>query len=348
MEKTIIKTIILTTRIFELREFSTYARNIKDKSLQVNYYSYNYRSISRNDNQILILLNGSQLDNPEISITSLTNFAPGQCNNKDKIDIFLKLIEKLAEKEKFKVDENLIVAIHWGKVGILDSKKYTENIRKWIDSYFDQVNFIITFWTTAAEEPEPDKLIEEKLKNPDPCINPEEFEQWFNILKQRIIPLTTKISRIKHYLMHLLGPIDNDLQGLWDEAERHNREGFCPEKWNEFYQIYKDYDWNRVLNDALELIKKELENMEMDLSPDNKKEIYEFLESINRVGGELTNDIAHCDNKFVVLLKNVNKFILNIKDNQKNEVYKKLKDNNGLNPIHIMFKELDRILEKFI
>ena len=153
---------------------------------------------------------------------------------------------------------------------------------------------------------------------------------------------------IKHRLMHLLGPLDNDLQGLWDEAERHNREGFCPDKWNEFYQIYKDYDWNRVLNDALELIKKELENMEMDLSPDNKKEINNFLESINRAGGELTNGVAHDYKEFVVLLKKVNEFLLNIKKNEKDKVYKELKDNNGLNPIHKMFNELDKILEKFI
>jgi hypothetical protein len=157
-----------------------------------------------------------------------------------------------------------------------------------------------------------------------------------------------KLSNLKHSLMHLLGALDNDLQGLWDEAERHDREGFCLEKWNEFYQIYKDYDWNRVLNDALELIKKELENVKVDLSPDNKDKIDEFLKSINRAGGELTNDLAHDYKKFVVLLKKVNEFLLNIKKNEKDKVYKELKDNNGLNPIHKMFNELDKILEKFI
>jgi hypothetical protein len=153
---------------------------------------------------------------------------------------------------------------------------------------------------------------------------------------------------IKHRLMHLLGSLDNDLQGLWDEAERHNREGFCPEKWNEFYQIYKDYDWNRVLNDALELINKELGNVKVDLSPYNKNKIDEFLESIKRAERGLTNGVAHDDNEFVGLLKKVNNFILDIKNNKKNEVYKELKENNGLNPIHKMFKELDKILEKFI
>jgi len=341
------KTIILTTRTFDPRDFPSYCKTIKPKSIKVNGVCYEYLKISSKHNQILILLDGSQLKNREIDIGNLTQFNPGQYN-KNKIDTFLKLIEGLAKEEKFNVDENLIFAIHWGNVGILDSKKYTENIRKWIDSYFDQVNFIITFWTTAAAKPEPDGLIDEKLREPNPCITHKEFEQWFNILKQRIIPLTTKISRIKHYLMHLLGPIDNDLQGLWDEAERHDREGFCLEKWNEFYQIYKDYDWNRVINDVLELIKKELENVKVDLSPDNKDKIDEFLKSINRAGGELTNGVAHDYKEFVVLLKKVNEFLLNIKKNEKDKVYKELKDNNGLNPIHKMFNELDKILEKFI
>jgi hypothetical protein len=103
-------------------------------------------------NEIIILLEGSELDNLSINISSLKESFDAQQDHRQEISTFLNLIDQLSNQEKFNVDENLIFAIHWGGEDVEKSSEYTENFKKWVEKY-GEVNFIITFWTSAAATP---------------------------------------------------------------------------------------------------------------------------------------------------------------------------------------------------
>jgi len=177
-------------------------------------------------------------------------------------------------------------------------------------------------------------------------------ELWRHFSKKDNVKL---FSLLKHRLMHLLGPIDNDLQALWDEAERTGRKGFDPEKWREVCEAYKDYDLNKILCDALDMIKESINEIKRDLSNEKQTQVQGFEGLIDqaksniRCQGNVHSDI---DN-FVKLTKEVNDLLVNIKlDNIENgymkKVYEELKNKAGKNPIHEWFEELDKKLESLI
>jgi hypothetical protein len=213
------KTIILTTRITE-NEFNNYARDIAQNNITINNYTYYYRKINiETEPNIIILLDGLRLGTSPISIGNLIQFDAQQVRRQE-ISTFLQLINELANKENFYVDENLIFAIHWGRATVDQSREYTENFKKWVKKYDEKVNFIITFWTTAAATPEPDSKIDEKLREATPDISDETFELWFDTLKTRDIPLTTKFSNIKHHIMTSFLDLDIDWQGIKEVNEK--------------------------------------------------------------------------------------------------------------------------------
>jgi len=212
------KTIILTTRITE-NEFNNYAKGIVQENITIGQCTYYYRKINIGTENIIILLDGLRLGTSPISIGNLIQFDAQQVHPQE-ISTFLQLINELANKENFYVDENLIFAIHWGRRDISKSREYTENFKKWVKKYDEKVNFIITFWTTAAATPEPDSEIDAKLREAKPNISDETFELWFDTLKTRDIPLTTKFSNIKHHIMTSFLDLDIDWQGIKEVNEK--------------------------------------------------------------------------------------------------------------------------------
>jgi hypothetical protein len=219
------KTIILTTRITE-NEFNNYANYIAQNNITVNNYTYYYRKINierkiniGTEPNIIILLDGFQLKTSPININNLKQFDVQQYHCQE-ISTFLNLIHQLAIQEKFNVDENLIFAIHWGRATVDQSREYTENFKKWVKKYEEKVNFIITFWTTAAATSEPDSEIDAKLREAKPNISDKTFELWFDTLKTRDIPLTTKFSNIKHHIMTSFLDLDIDWQGIKEVNEK--------------------------------------------------------------------------------------------------------------------------------
>jgi ADP-heptose:LPS heptosyltransferase len=163
----------------------------------------------------------------------------------------------------------------------------------------------------------------------------EEIQKNLIIEEDKKRDITFKLSYLKHRLMYLLGPIDNDLQALYEETVRAKRKGFDLEKWKEVYEAYKDYDWDKILCDALEMIKESVEDIKKDLPEDRKQKADKFLGVVEFV-------------EFTIKVKDL---LGLIKKGDMDGVYRELrelKEKNDLNPIHKWFEELDRELEDLI
>ena len=224
METKILKTIILTTRTTESNDWQQYAKNIQDSLIEITYDNQSYKIMykriniqgtSEENKKNIILLDGKKLNNLPIEISNLRNFNNQQDEeNRIRIDAFIQLIQKLSQQEEFKLNENLIFAIHWGGGDVDPNREYTENFKRWIEKCYGKINFIITFWTTAAKPPEPDNEINNKLGKANPEITEEDFDSWFDIFKKRTIPLTTRFSLIKHRIMNSFLDLEIDWQGI--------------------------------------------------------------------------------------------------------------------------------------
>jgi hypothetical protein len=147
---------------------------------------------------------------------------------------------------------------------------------------------------------------------------------------------TPEIERIKtfgdlkHRLMRLLGPIDTDLQALWDDAERTGRNGFDPEKWKEVCESYKDYKEDEILQLSLKMIKESIDEIKESLTGTKK-------ESAERLKTAIENKV-----------KKIEEVLSFIKEGDMNKVYEMLKKECGLNPIHKFLIELDKELDSLI
>jgi hypothetical protein len=155
----------------------------------------------------------------------------------------------------------------------------------------------------------------------------DKLKQNYVRLVELLLSPVERLSLLKHRLMHLLGLIDNDLQALWDEAERTGRKGFDPEKWREVCDAYKDYEWDKILCNALEMIKETVDEIKQNLSENKKREAEGLLEY--RIG-------------------EIIEFLNHVKDKNMEAVYKTLEDKKGLNPVHEWLVELDKKLEGLI
>jgi TRAP-type uncharacterized transport system substrate-binding protein len=131
--------------------------------------------------------------------------------------------------------------------------------------------------------------------------------------------------------MRLLGPIDTDLQALWDDAERTGRNGFDPEKWKEVCEAYKDYKEDEIPQLALKMIKESIDEIKESLTG-TKKDSAERLMAIEKEK----------------LFSDLKELLSSIKKGDMNEVYEMLKKEKGLNPIHKFLIELDKELDSLI
>jgi hypothetical protein len=176
------------------------------------------------------------------------------------------------------------------------------------------------------------------------------FNEIIDKIKELATRVVSKVSILKHRIMHLLGPIDNDLQGLWDEAVRNERTRFDEEKWKEVCEAYKDYNWKIILMDALEIIRESLEDLKKDLSENKQKQIQEFMDSINLAINYLNGagDKNSTSDGFVKLIKEAKDLLDLIKIENIKKVYGALRKNKGANSIHKLFNELDKTFEGLI
>jgi len=215
MNGTIEKAIIFSTRITK-NEFCGFSGNgNQQKTVRIEGHEYEYRIINAGINKVIILLNGFPL-NTYLGFGQLEGFSVRDDADK-KISLFLQLVNELASQENFQANENLIFAIHWGGQGVEESKKKTENLQKLARKHSQNVDFTITFWTTAVS---PDSDIEPILREANPGITDEDFEKWFKIFKERNIPLTTKFSLIKHTIMTFFLDLDIDWQGINEASKK--------------------------------------------------------------------------------------------------------------------------------
>jgi len=316
------KTFILTTRTTTGDDWKQYAIGIQQKTVKITIKNQTYDIIYKIINiqgsfeKNIILLNGAQLNAFPIQISNLQDFNMQQ-DQKEKVDAFLKLIELLSQQEKFELNENLIFAIHWGGEDVNTSREYTKNFKKWVKKYDEKVNFIITFWTTAAATPEPDSEINAKLEEATPDISDETFELWFDTLKTRDIPLTTKFSNIKHYIMTSFLDLDIDWQGIKEVNEKDKEN--AKEYLNDILKEKSNYYCQKLVNLWFYLTgKNDLKIDDKVTTSLNKKDLpYEksVLDLINELD-ELKK--YNLKEKWINLLRHVG---LNV-DKDKNEPYK--------------------------
>ncbi len=155
-------------------------------------------------------------------------------------------------------------------------------------------------------------------------------------LKKNIIKL---ISSLKHRLAHLFSPLDTDLQGLWDEAQKSGRGSFEPNYWNEVVEAYKDVDWYKRFEKAKELTDDFLKET-IQSSLEKEKELNVLLKYCKK-----------CSNipEFIEIKWDPLQILLtNLKEINSKEVYRFIRDKEGKNPIHEWLEELDEKLDKII
>jgi hypothetical protein len=234
------------------------------------------------------------------------------------------LIQKLSQQEKFDLNENLIFAIHWGGENVPLNSKNTENFKKWIERYYKKFNFIITFWTTAATFPEPDKGIDNKLKKTKPNITEKDFDLWFDTFKKRTIPLTTKLSLIKHSIMTSFLDLDIDWQGIKEVNEKDKEsakkylndilekksENYCQKLVNLWFYLTGNKDLKiESINSSLEKDKLPYKKSVLDLINESSNETKENLKKrwqilLVHIGLEIENNYeSFFDNKNITTKK---------------------------------------------
>jgi len=254
----------------------------------------------------------------------------GACNKDISRPYIIKMAEKLAKK--WTGLKKIYIAVHDRHLNNIDIaivyqqtqkmvaeiaglERYDAEIKKKIQKEIE-----IESW---AFQHDLESAIHMKLITKFSDLSDKNFD---NVIREafRKGPPVSKLSLLKHRIMRLLGPVDNDLQALWDESERTGRKGFDPEKWREVVEVYKDYNWEGVLFETLRLI----ENCIGEIK--GKKEAEDLKELVEKWN------------------KDILQILSLLKKGKMDGVYEMLGREKGLNPIHKWFKELDDELEKLI
>lgn len=161
--------------------------------------------------------------------------------------------------------------------------------------------------------------------------------------------LIKPLSILKHRIIHMFSPVDNDLQMLWDESVMAGRKGLNPERWMEIVNIYKDMDWKTNICEALELIENFIEK---DLTEDKKQKANEISDFIKNtkvlMKCDRQNELDHAKVEFIRLLLDAYTLLELLKNGKMNDVYKVLESKKGLNPVHEWLVKLDDMLEELI
>jgi hypothetical protein len=253
------------------------------------------------------------------------------------------------EQRKNFPKEDIYIAVH-----ALNEYAKGKDVDGFKEEFKNRVNYICDFHhvDTSPDKEFCDLLIKflEEVENGSPKVE-NTCKEIIEKIKELATKTIRKISLLKHRLMRLLGPIDTDLQALWDDAERTGRNGFDPEKWKEVCEAYKDYKWNEILCNVLEMIKESIDEIMKGFSEEKKKKANEFLALIEQSKKSIICLIVpngSIQERFVVLTKEIKELLDDVKKGDMNWVYEKLKNKNGLNPIHEWFEELDKKLEGLI
>jgi len=275
-----------------------------------------------------------KVDNNYTVLFVKENGCEGHKNNEGKknktVNGINDLLSRILEKwGKGIGKEYIYIAVH-----ALSDYAEGKDVDDFKEQFKDKVNYICDFHhvDTSPNKEFCDLLIKflEEVENGSQKIEGT-CEKIIGKIKELTIRVIQKFSLLKHRLMHLLGPIDTDLQALWDDAERTGRNGFDPEKWKEVCEAYKDYKEDEIPQLALKMIKESIDEIKESLTG-TKKESAERLMAIE-------------NEKLFIDLKEL---LSSIKKGDMNEVYEMLKKENGLNPIHKFLIELDKELDSLI
>jgi hypothetical protein len=164
--------------------------------------------------------------------------------------------------------------------------------------------------------------------------------------------LVKNLSILKHRIMHMFSPVDNDLQMLWDENVRSGRKGFNTDKWREIMNIYKDVDWKINFCEALRLIKETINEINKDLKGDKKQKAQEISKFVKKAKAvlkcEKPNNSSSKSENIVDLMRQAFCLLQKLKPDKMQEVYDDLKKEKGPNPVHEWLVKLDDMLEELI
>jgi hypothetical protein len=264
----------------------------------------------------------------------------------DLLDQILKKWGQNLEKE------DIYVAVH--EIG---------SYLKDVSQFKDKVNYICDFHHLDSG---PDKEFCDLLVNEDEnkldlfkAIEKNQVDSAKEICKKLIekikelsIRPIKKISKLTHHVMHLFGPVDNDLQMLWEESVMTGRGGFNPEKWREVVNIYKDVDWKTNFHEALRLIEETIVEIKKSLQEEKKQKAEEILNFVKNAQSVLScktsNANSDKDENMVVLMTQAFCLLQKLKQDKMKEVYDDLESKNGLNPVHECLVKLDEMLEGLI
>jgi hypothetical protein len=246
------------------------------------------------------------------------------------------------EKKKIIPQDIQVIFLVFHKTTMENTSK---NIISQFKEIFPNVKIHWCFYSHICDETSPWKALSDLLWALSSSNKTEAIKLFDKLAELKIV---SNLSLLKHRLMHLLGPIDNDLQALWSEAERTGRKGFDPGKWKEVCDAYKDYKEDEILHSALEMIEKSINEIKEGLSEPRKEKAEEFLPLIMQAKTAIESQKGSPNkNKelFVDLIEKMKNLLKFIRRGEMNKVYKMLSEESGLSPIYRWFEDLEKKLE---
>jgi len=284
-----------------------------------------------------------QIDNVDCQYTNINNdlilvfcHPPGDVPRQREETT--KIIQSISKNSDFATYSEVHIAAHRGRVDWKNTG-FGERLKAYAD--FDH-------WGdegSGGRDSVYDAILD-FIKNP----NSDNFDRVVEAVKKKYeLTYARRLSILKHRIMHMFSPVDNDLQMLWDGSVMTGRGGFNPEKWREIAKIYKDMDWKTNFCEALELIENFIEK---DLNEDKKQKANEKLDLIKNTKVLMKcvrqNELDRANVELIKLLLDAYTLLELLKNGKMNDVYKVLESKKGLNSVHEWLAKLDDMLEELI
>jgi hypothetical protein len=287
-----------------------------------------------------------QIDNVDCQYTNINNdlilvfcHPPGDVPRQREETT--KIIQSISKNSDFATYSEVHIAAHRGRVDWKNTG-FGERLKAYAD--FDH-------WGdegSGGRDSVYDAILD-FIKNP----NSDNFDRVVEAVKKKYeLTYARRLSILKHKVMHMFSPVDNDLQMLWEESVMTGRGGFNPEKWREIVNIYKDVDWKTNFHEALRLIEETIVEIKKSLQEEKKQKAEEILDFVKNAQSVLSCETSNAnsdkDENMVVLMTQAFCLLQKLKQDKMKEIYHDLESKNGLNPVHEWLVKLDEMLEGLI